>query len=84
MAKQPRQPSAPQTRGTVKVTASLDADLYVRLAAGAAMRRVTHSRFVSLALEAALREQGVFVGRRRSADHGDSSSQETESAADAA
>lgn len=80
MAAPSRRPATTPARKPVKVTASIDADLYVRMAAGAAMRQVSHSRYVAEALEAALREQGVFVGtRRRGADHGDPSTQVKES-----
>jgi hypothetical protein len=80
-----RRSATQPTRKSVKVTAGIDADLYVRMAAGAAMRQVSHSRFVADALEAALREQGVFVGtRRRNADCGDPSIQGTGSATEAA
>jgi hypothetical protein len=84
VAKDKPKPPIPSSRKGVKLQASLDADLYVRTAAGAAMLGVSHSRFVTMALEAQLRDMGVFVGRRRSADRGDSSGQETESAPDAA
>jgi hypothetical protein len=54
------------------------------MAAGAAMRQISHSRFVADAIELALKEQGVFVGtRRRGADPGDHSTQAKESAIEA-
>lgn len=84
MAKQPRQSTNPQLRSTVKITASIDASLYTRLAAGAAMKQVSHSAFVASAIDTALREMGVVVVRRRSAGSEDSPLQETESAIDAA
>jgi hypothetical protein len=72
VAKPTRQSGTAQLRKTVKVTASIDASLYTRLAAGAAMKQVSHSRFVADALEAALKEMGLIVVRRRSAGDGDS------------
>ena len=85
MAKQARQSTTAGLRKTVKVTCVLDAALYTRLAAGAAMRQCTHSAYVAAALEAALREQGVIVVQRRSAGPGDSSPvTQEESTSDAA
>lgn len=84
MARQPRQPAAPQPRKTVKVQAVLDAGLYTRLAAGAAMRQVSHSRFMADALEMALRDMGIVVVRRRSAGGEDSPVTVEESDTDAA
>ena len=65
MAKPSRQPSNTQPGRTVKVQAVLDVGLYARLAAGAALRGTTHSAFVVSAIEKALSEDGVYVGRRR-------------------
>lgn len=84
VAKQPRQPANPPLRNTVKITASLDASLYTRLAAGAAMKQVSHSRFVADALDAALREMGLVIVRRRSAGSEDSPLHVEDSATDAA
>jgi len=76
----------PPDQKAAKVTVLLDAELYVRMVAGAAMRRQTHSRYVAIAIEEALRSQGVFVGtRRRGAGQADLSvAQDQESAEDAA
>jgi hypothetical protein len=67
VAKQPRQPVGPESSRSVKVQAVIDASQYVRLAAGAATLGVSHSRFVSDAIEARLQDMGIYVGRRRSA-----------------
>ena len=72
MAKQPRQTAPTPLRKVVKVTASLDASLYVRLAAGAAMKQVSHSAYMASALDAALRADGLVVVRRRAAGSEDS------------
>jgi hypothetical protein len=67
VAKQPRQPVGPDSSRSVKVQCVIDASQYVRLAAGAATLGVSHSRFVSDAIEARLQDMGIYVGRRRSA-----------------
>jgi len=69
VAKDRPKPSLTPSTRSVKVQASLDADLYTRFAAGAAILGVSHSRFMQLAIEAQLREMGVVVVRRRSAGH---------------
>jgi hypothetical protein len=43
----------------------IDVSLYARLAAAAALKGVTHSAYMASALEKALSEDGVYVGRRR-------------------
>jgi hypothetical protein len=71
VAKQTRQGKPNGPRKTVKVQAEIDASLYARLAAGAALRQVSHSTYVADALDAALRDQGVVVVQRRVAGSGD-------------
>lgn len=84
MAKSTRQSKPTGPRKTVKVQAEIDASLYARLAAGAALRQVSHSTYVADALDAALRDQGVVVVQRRAAGSGDLPGTVEESASDAA
>lgn len=67
MAKDKPKPGIPTSRKSVRVQTTLDAELYVRFCAGAALSGHSHSRFMTLAIEAQLREMGIVVVRRRSA-----------------